>query len=963
MSLSLRDLVISHVKKVSSQISLREAATLLQQLKQDQIDCHHQTPDRAVFQLEKPSEKAKPFFIAEYLICLLVIDQTEIVGLFTSDDLVLHISAHTQWTTLTLREVMPEPVIVSLKNVEGMREALQLIQHRQLQYLLLTDENGALLGVVREVDLQWAIACNEQTAIYPAEPDLKQSHDVERSPAILNSSADKNFLKQPNIEEHEERWKQAEAALRESEEKFRQLANHVRGVFWMTDATGSKVLYINPAYEQIWGHSLDYLYQNPLAWLEAVIPDDRERIGAIWATLPQETFEMEYQIERPDGTRRWVCDRGHAIYNEAGEIYRLGGLIEDITERKHLELSLRQREQEFRTLAENSPDIIARFDRELRYIYINPAIEEISGLSPALCIGKTWRELGIASELYEVWEAEFRQCFAAGREQVSEFCCETLNGFRYYQTRTIPEFAADGRVASLLRISSDITALKQAEESLRQLNEELEARIEQRTRTLMEYQAALQQSEQRFRSLVANIPGAVYRCLGVPDWQLEFITDAISQITGYPASDFIHSPKRHYADIIHPQDRSRVESTWLQAIAQQERFYLEYRLICADGSITWVAERGQPIWGEADCLVCIDGVLFDISDRKHSEIALQESERRLQTIIDSSPVLIYVKNLQGRYSLVNQLCAQYKGLASNELLGKTDRDITTPELANLLEAQDQEVFLHRKTFKFEEVTFSGDQQQTFLTHKFLLCDCDGEPYAVCGISTDITDRKKIEEQIRASLRQKDLVIQEIHHRIKNNLQIVSSLLTLQCRSVSDSTTLQLFRDCQNRILSIALIHEQLYRAVDSTQIDFAEYIRELAQQVTVSYQGRSQQIKLILELEKISLNLDTALPCGLLINELLSNALKYAFPHQQAGEIRIRFYRQEQNQLALVISDNGIGLPDDFNPQQNRTLGLKLVFDLSYQLKGKIMFQTKNGVCFQLTFSELKPRNGLLENV
>jgi PAS domain S-box-containing protein len=296
-----------------------------------------------------------------------------------------------------------------------------------------------------------------------------------------------------NLEAEIAERKRSEAALRESEEKFRQLASIIQGAFWMTNATGTEVLYISPVYEQIWGDPPSYLYENPLSWQDAIAPEDRERILSFWSTLPSKAFQLEYQIIRPDGKRRWISDSGFPIYNERGEIYRFGGLLDDITERKQMEETLRQREQEFRALVENSPDIIARVNRDLHYIYVNPAIEQLLGLPPQDFIGKTHRDLELDDTLSEAWETKLHTVFATGREEVGEFGHLSPTGYRYYQSRYVPEFDAQGIVISVLSITRDITRLKQAETVLQKTNDELEARIEERTAALKQTVAQLRQ--------------------------------------------------------------------------------------------------------------------------------------------------------------------------------------------------------------------------------------------------------------------------------------------------------------------------------------------------------------------------------------------------------------------------------------------------------------------------------------
>jgi PAS domain S-box-containing protein len=215
-------------------------------------------------------------------------------------------------------------------------------------------------------------------------------------------------------------------------------------------------------------------------------------------------------------------------------------------------------------------------------------------------------------------------------------------------------------------------------------------------------------------------------------------------------------------------------------------------------------------------------------------------------------------------------------------------------------------------------------------------------------------RKKAEDQIRASLEEKDVLLKEIHHRVKNNMQVISSLLNLQSRHISDPYVLDMFQDSQRRIRSMALIHERLYQSSDLSRIEFSQYVRNLAIHLFHSYQVDSSRIRLTMDSEEVFLNINTAIPCGLIVNELVSNALKHAFPDARSGEVAVELHRILGDGFMLRVRDDGVGFPEGLDFHRTETLGMQIIVTLVSQIDGRLDLQRRGGTSFTLEFNELQ---------
>jgi PAS domain S-box-containing protein len=329
-------------------------------------------------------------------------------------------------------------------------------------------------------------------------------------------------------------------------------------------------------------------------------------------------------------------------------------------------------------------------------------------------------------------------------------------------------------------------------------------------------------------------------------------------------------------------------------------------------------------------------------ERRKAEQALRESEEQFRVLAEMSPVAIFL--FQGETCVyVNPSAERLTGYTEEEFqhmrCWEWIHDDFREAVAERLKSRQQGLQLPSEC-ELRYVAKNGEDRWALFSDGCI--EYKGMKAGIATIS-DITGRKRAEDQVRASLREKEILLHEIHHRVKNNLQIVSTLLDLQSGYIGDEQARRFFKDSQDRINSMALIHESLYQSKDFAGIDFAHYINGLSDHLFKSYVFDPERISLKIDVDEVCLGVDKAIPCGLIINELFSNALKHAFPGERSGEIRVRCHTEEGGRLVLSVADNGIGMPSGYDIRNAASLGLQLVSMLAKQLRGEAVIEDTHG--------------------
>ena len=357
----------------------------------------------------------------------------------------------------------------------------------------------------------------------------------------------------------------------------------------------------------------------------------------------------------------------------------------------------------------------------------------------------------------------------------------------------------------------------------------------------------------------------------------------------------------------------------------------------------------SPIINELGEMIGYMGVSRDISEKKQAELKIIESEKRYRELfINLSDAIIIVNENNDILEMNPEACNLF-GLKLNK-----DRVIN---LYDFIEKND----LKKTKIKSKELKEKGEikgleiniidaksRKKTVELSSNAVYE-NGKFKGSRDILRDITEKKITNDELRKSLNEKEVLLKEVHHRVKNNLQVISSILNLQTSYVDDTKTLEILRESQNRVKSMSFIHENLYRTKDFNKIDFTEYIENLTKSMIHSYQYAENNISLVLDLDPVFLSMDLSIPCGLIINELLSNSLKYAFP-QKTGIISISIKKTTFKRIEIIVEDNGIGYTKGLDSDTEGSLGMLLVRTLISQIDGKITLLKHKGTKYLITF-------------
>jgi len=672
--------------------------------------------------------------------------------------------------------------------------------------------------------------------------------------------------------------------------------------------------------EEIVGQPIDKLFSQENARSENTWLDELLKKGSI--------INLEKTYLAKDGRKIPVLFSMSTMCDDKGNISGIVCVAKDITQRKRTEDLLKKSKEFAETVLNSMNDAISVIDvNNFRIIDVNSVFMTIYGMKKEEVIGK---------KCYEITHKLAEPCFpddicplmatlTTGEHSTAEHVHYMKDGEkRYVEVSTSPIRDETGKIYNVIHVARDITRHKQMEDTLRR-------------------------NEEYFRSVTENVLDII--TVLDTNGTINYESPSVERVLGYKPKDLIG---KNAFELIHPEDLAGVMGSIAKGIQNPGSAQsTEYRFKHKDGSWRILESVGKIIIDNAGTTEIIINSR-DITDRKQAEEARKISEEKYSTLVEKgNDGIIIIED--GLLKFINSKMVSIAGFPLTDLIEKPFIDFVALEYKEfVIDNYKKRLSGHEVKNNYEIEIISKDGRNIPVEINASIIDYEGNR-ADMAIIRDITERKRAEEIIMRSLQEKEMLLKEIHHRVKNNMQIVSSLLDHQTRYIKDKNVIDIFTESQNRIASMALVHEKLYQSKDLARIDLYDYINDLVANLFQSYMDNSSKITLNMNIENIQLDIDLAIPCGLIINELVTNSLKYAFPEGRTGEIIIAFRKIEENMFELAIGDNGIGLPPDLDFRKTNSLGLHLVTILAEnQLHGEIILNRNAGMEFQIKFRGIK---------
>ena len=651
-------------------------------------------------------------------------------------------------------------------------------------------------------------------------------------------------------------------------------------------------------------------------WRDHIHPEDAPRVLAKLSSLLEKGFHSHtYRFRHKDGRWRWIHDELTLIRDAQNIPQEIIGYWVDVTERRLAAAALQESESRYRSLVENIDLGITLINPDYEVVMTNAAQGRMFRKPVQELVGK------FCFQEFEKRDQACRHCPGTRAMASGQRAIEYTEGVRddgsHIDARihAFPTFGPGGEVAGFIEVVEDLTELRRAEEAIRK-------------------------SEEKYRGIFDESVAAIFEF----DNQMKFTNtnQAGLDLLGYSQAELL---QMSLPDV--DADPVAVLPAYEKLFSGGRLINYEHTLRRKDNRIITVLNNSRPLTDPHGKVVGMISTLIDITARKQAEDALVAAELRRRIFFEQSRDGIVVLAENGKVFEANQSYAQMLGHTLEEVrelyLWDWDAHYSRPDLEKMIgEVNEDGDYFETQHRRKDGSIFDVEISTTAAVlggQKLIFCSC-----------RDVTERKKAEDQIRTSLQEKEVLLKEIHHRVKNNMQIISTILSLQGKYSRGRDPQELLQDCKNRIRSMALIHESLYGTGNLSNIDFFEYLKRLTRSVADSHGAMELGVKVTVAGDSLILDIGRAVPCGLIANELLVNCLKHAFPDKGGGEIQVHLEMQGDRQRVLEVKDNGVGLDPDFTLEGSDTFGLLIINNLVKQIGGQITVKSNGGTSFRIVF-------------
>lgn len=749
--------------------------------------------------------------------------------------------------------------------------------------------------------------------------------------------------------------KRSERALRDAEDRYRRLVDFsVAGIYIIQN---HELKFCNQKFADLFGYGKpeDIIGIN---FRRLVAPESWELVDRqvrLRESGQVETVQYEFKALRIDGAPFEVEVFG-SRFEYQGKPAIQGTMI-DITDRTMAAKKLAETNTRLQTLLQAMPDVVYFKDIHGRNLEVNKAFEDMIGLPRGQILGWTDAQLFPRDLAQQCQESDARVMQECRPVRIQEKMSFSGGTDVVYDTVKIPIRDADGRPAGLLGVSRNITEQKRAEKV--------------QSTILHIAQAAI--SSDSLETFYRSVHTAIAELMPAKNFYIAVYDEASGLVTfPYFVDEFDETPDPKPLSkgltehvfrtgesllatpeiFIEMEKRGEVESIgspsidWLGTpLKIQDRTFG----VLVVQSYTEGVRYGEL---ERDILRFVSGQVAMAIQRRQTADEISDREQFLSGVLNSIQDGITILDKDFTIMRVNRTMEQ-RHAAAMPLVGKKcyrayylrdDRCRACPTQRTLETSQAA----------YEIISHEGGAGVEWLDlYSFPFIDQKtGQMKGVIEYVRDITPQKLAEDKLQSSLQEKEVLLREVHHRVKNNLQVIQALISLQSRQIKDGSAVEMYKESQNRIRSMALVHERLYQSTNLSRIEFAEYLRSLVVHLFHSLLPDTSRIGLKLDLEPVELDINIAIPCGLIVNELVSNALKHAFPEPRPGEVTVSFHQREGSTLSLGVKDDGQGLPPDFDIHRSETLGMQIVITLVSQIDGRLEIGPGPGASFLVEFQE-----------